>query len=131
MLKPVIIVFMELTIILSHIILGLIVRGIICYRAILDGEALKCVCRLWVFDIAYSLLLSTIVYDFVYSFNKELAANTLPEGNSVVAATVMGWLPALILTKIALWFRPCFLKKKNRPDITHQWEDELKSPPSL
>lgn len=58
----------------------------------------------WVFQFIYSFLISTFVpYLLLLKFpdQKNLIYDIFPEGNLIVAAIMIGWLPAFIVCEIA------------------------------
>ena len=73
----------------------------------------------WLLLIVWSVILSIPVYNILWNTHKELCIETLPEGNSVVAATLMGWFYGLIISGFAMLirkmtskFRPSLLEKE-------------------
>ena len=58
----------------------------------------------WCYQFLCALLMSTFVpglQAFVFPDHKDLIYDLYPEGNSIVAAMVVGWIPAFVVCGIA------------------------------
>ena len=77
---------------------------------------------MWFLMVASYFILSIPVYNILWHSHKELVIESLPEGNSIVAAFFTGWLPGIVISMLALLLRKLIMKFK--PSLLNNTEKE-------
>jgi hypothetical protein len=93
---------------LKHVlpIIGLVlVLGLPFVYVILSGRFVKGITLVWFLSVVWFALLSMPVYNILYKSHKDLCVTYLPEGNYVVAAAVLSWIPGIIVSAAAILIR--------------------------
>ncbi|MHC4988938.1 MAG: hypothetical protein ACYTFX_10670 [Planctomycetota bacterium] len=92
-------------------VLGLIIYlGIPFVYVLLTGRFGKGIGLTWFLMVAWYVVLSIPISNVLLHSHKELVLETLPEGNSIVAAFFTGWLPGIVISMLALFLRILIMK---------------------
>ena len=92
---------MELAIkLLIPISFFIIVCGIPFVYVLFCGKILKGMFLVWGLSVLYFVIVTIPIFDLVWYYDKEMTKG-MPEGNSIVASILTGWLPGLIISGIA------------------------------
>lgn len=102
----------------------IIVLGIPFVYVLLTGKFSRGIGLVWLLSILWFAILSIPVYDFLWRIDKDLCIETMPEGNSIIAAVMTGWFPGLIVSGLAMLIRKLILKFK--PSLLNKTGTEAK-----
>ena len=100
----------------------IVVLGIPFVYVLKTGKYGKGIGLVWFLMVAWYFILSILVYNILWHSHKELVIETLPEGNSIVAAFFTGWLPGIVISMLALFFRKLIMKF--RPSLLNKTKKE-------
>ena len=102
----------------------IIVLGIPFVYVLLTGRFGKGIGLTWFLLVLWFIILSIPVYNILFHTHKELCIETMPEGNSIVAAVFTGWLHGLVISGLAMLFRKLILRFW--PSLLNKTEKEAK-----